>query len=450
MGVPDDVAERVWYALMALLASLYYGDEAAAKVSPVLARPSWASPAVLKILCNTKLQRSARAAILLCGVALAVGSRSQLLLRLTFAIAVAISDVAYWSGYGGHPGFILVYSSAAMVMPIGPHRYGTLRVIVAHQLGSSGLYKLRVGGLSGWLDPQTLSAILRSYLNAKAATKPHRLIEPQWLMRRALVRWLLRAPPALIGLLSCGALVIELIMIPVALTSSSPTLLALVALMGGAFHVGIALCTSIIFPFNLPVYLVALVPEAAINATCLLSPIALLAAAVLGLASFAGLEDWPLNAMVLFPYNHRQHRAIAQHYDWYRLALSDEVAVARTASTDPPLGPCLITKACNRDPAMFEPSVSRALLGESLDAFAPEPRVHRRDCNGKEKGVQPAEQLETRQHMLFHVLREHVRQHRPYVERRSFRCYDDLVLDNGLNRTDDAAITASQASGPHS
>ena len=31
----------------------------------------------------------------------------------------ALVDMSYWAGYGGHPGFILLYSAAAMMLPPG-------------------------------------------------------------------------------------------------------------------------------------------------------------------------------------------------------------------------------------------------------------------------------------------------------------------------------------------
>ena len=70
--------------------------------------------------------------------------------RLAFFCALALCDFRYFSGYGGHTNFVLLYTAAAMVLPDGFARCGVLRAVVAHQLGSAGVHKLRVGGRA-WL-----------------------------------------------------------------------------------------------------------------------------------------------------------------------------------------------------------------------------------------------------------------------------------------------------------
>eukprot|EP00966_Prymnesium_polylepis_P291134 6724162-Prymnesium_polylepis.1 len=73
-----------------------------------------------------------------------------------------------------------------MCLPPGPGRCGALRVIVAHQLASSGVHKLRVGGLA-WLHPDTMAFCLRFVLH-DVPCKPHSFVEPAWLKRRGLIR----------------------------------------------------------------------------------------------------------------------------------------------------------------------------------------------------------------------------------------------------------------------
>ena len=191
------------------------------------------------------------------------------------------------------------------------------------------------------------------------------------------------------------------------------------------------------------------------------TPQALLALLVLGVTTFLSLEDWPLNATVLFPYNHAQQQAIVASYGHFRLAFADTTkptvihtklklptATARVvestlrpidyakcankssrptststgvsgklnraaAAATTKLGPCLVQKACNRDPAMFEPVVSRLILAAAAAAAA---------AGGGGGAAAPR-----RRGAVYHELRAFIQKHRPYVDRSSYRCYDDLI-----------------------
>ena len=145
-------------------------------------------------------------------MALAVGGgASSLPLRAAFFSAVAVVDFHYFAGYGGHTTFILLYAAAAMILPPGPGRSGALRVIIAHQLGSPGVHKLRVGGRA-WFRPETHMASLRFVLHderapggdAKERCQRHALVEPTWVCQPWLIRLLLRWPTILAILAACA------------------------------------------------------------------------------------------------------------------------------------------------------------------------------------------------------------------------------------------------------
>ena len=139
-------APAAWYAIATLLASMYYAEDLAMSSSCAL-RPSWSPLWALRAA--SYCFRPARAALLGVGVGAACCPSAQPW-RLAFFCALALCDFRYFSGYGGHTNFVLLYTAAAMVLPDGFARCGVLRAVVAHQLGSAGVHKLRVGGRA-WL-----------------------------------------------------------------------------------------------------------------------------------------------------------------------------------------------------------------------------------------------------------------------------------------------------------
>eukprot|EP00966_Prymnesium_polylepis_P285862 6603504-Prymnesium_polylepis.1 len=63
----------------------------------------WASPSVLRAARRGSC--AARAALLVSGAALAAMQQSSILLRGAFFASVAVADLSFFTGYGGHPGF---------------------------------------------------------------------------------------------------------------------------------------------------------------------------------------------------------------------------------------------------------------------------------------------------------------------------------------------------------
>ena len=255
---------------------------------------------------------------------------SVLSARVVFATTLAFSDLYHFASYGGHTGFILLYVASAMVLPAdSAGRGGCMRWIVAHQLGSSGLHKLLLGGRA-WLHPSTMRFTLKFLYDCAIPFKPHFLVEPPWLKQRWLIEICLRRS-WLLGLLAAGGFALEMA-VPLGCLLGGPLILRLVAFACCAFHVVTALLMGIFFPFSIPCYLVALLPPAAHDPLCLASPPALVAALCLGASMLLSLEDWPLNAMALFPWNAAQQKALQARIGRCALTHCD----ADKSSTTPP------------------------------------------------------------------------------------------------------------------
>ena len=83
-------------------------------------------------------------------------------LFVAFILAVtyrSVLDMWLWSCLGTHAGFACLYTCWAQVLDTG--RAGVLLVVCVHQLASSGVQKLRVGGWCGWAHPETMAQTLR-------------------------------------------------------------------------------------------------------------------------------------------------------------------------------------------------------------------------------------------------------------------------------------------------
>ena len=153
-------AERAWYAVVGCLGYVYYSHQAHA--CAVLRRPTLVTAHALRQA--SRLARPACCALLAVALAIAAdvpaGCASATPPRVAFAALVAVADVWFFASHYCHPGFVLLYSTAAMVLAPGP-RTAVLRLVAAHQLGSSGVMKLRVAGLRGFTRPSSMYRWLR-------------------------------------------------------------------------------------------------------------------------------------------------------------------------------------------------------------------------------------------------------------------------------------------------
>jgi len=238
--------------------------------------------------------------------------------------------------------------------------------------------------------------------NRKERCQQHLLVEPG-LAQPAFIRLLLSSP-TLLTLLSCCTLALELIAIPVALGCSSQWLLQLLACTAATLHVGVVPALNIVFPFNVFCYALALLPPEASDASCVRSTPGLVAAALLGASSVWSWEDWPLNAMVVFPYNAAQMQAIREQMGKFYLSHSKE----KVSNADEHCGPCVVQSCFSQLPAMYVPEVTRALLGANM-------LVTSRGQGRRDAEVQDA-------------LRSYLRTRRRFVDPRTFECFDDVTM----------------------
>eukprot|EP00164_Ancoracysta_twista_P021047 GFYU01037973.1.p1 GENE.GFYU01037973.1~~GFYU01037973.1.p1 ORF type:complete len:362 (+),score=73.55 GFYU01037973.1:31-1116(+) len=339
--------DNVWYGASTFFALLFlFGSK---REHGVLRRPEWAPMWVMNV--GSILHVPARAALvpigllltfagsdgitlteggndgLGLGVGLDVGGDQLFHWRLGFCVALYICDFYHYAHYRGHTAFVLIYTAVAMVWPHGLTRAGILRVVVAHQLGSAGISKIRIAGLQAWVSPETAV----EWLN----------YEPLWLkgrgggfkLKQEWIGDLVRAWPLLARFLGVTVIIFEVGAIPAVLFGSPVTLAVTLALASG-FHVSTIPLLGLFFPFNIPCY-------AALLATADMDPVsslqtlpAIISAILLGSTTVWLTEDWPLNAMAVFPYNAPQMHHLKSKMGMYRL-------VRRIGPDQKQLGPCL-------------------------------------------------------------------------------------------------------------
>jgi len=292
-------ADAALYLCLTILGVAFFRnmDTEGAKI---LRRPSWAPVCLMRAV--KQIHPCSVLAMMVTGCVLAgsAEARARLAWRLAFFAAVLLADMHAFAAYGGHPGFCLLYAAAALVLPAGAGRDGVFRMIVAWQLGSSALIRLRVAGFRA-LHPDSARSWLRFTLNADAPFKTHPLVEPQGLTHKWLIRCIIDYDWLLFILNTLGV-VTEVSAVPIALFGGPVSCMLLFAL-GSVFHLSVAVLAGIIFPFNVPVYAYALLRAAAQNPACVLASPAPAAALLLGCVSLFCIEDWPLSHMALFPFN---------------------------------------------------------------------------------------------------------------------------------------------------
>lgn len=307
---------QLWYLIVTLLAWAFYTDPAISQPK-VLCRPSWAPVWLLQQA--WRLNHIFLICMVVLGLLLASDLVELLLLRLCFSLCVFLVDFGAFAAYGGHPSFIFIYTSLALVLPPGEQQSGVLRLIVAHQLGSPGINKLRIGGLE-YLNFSTLEYHLR-FSRDRESCRPHALIEPIWMRQRWMINFCLRNVWLMRILNWCGPL-LQVGTACICLVGSGPALYVAFA-SACSFHLLSVPLLGILFPFNIPCYMVALLPNSAQNAACLLSFPGLITALLLFSSTFLMAEDWPLNGLPLYPYNARQIGALESLFGRYLLAHSD-------------------------------------------------------------------------------------------------------------------------------
>ena len=343
-------ADRLWYFCVAIVGFFFYRFDA----HPVVVRsPSWTPIWLLKGARDTSA--AARLTLLLVGLALACFPTlaHAAPARATFFAAVAVADLWLFVSFYCHPGFVLLHMSAAMILPAGPERVAVLRLIVAHQLGSSGVMKLRIAGVRGFCHPDAMERWLRFTLgDVEYYHDPHVLVQPPGSLQPWLVRFLL-AQPALRTAMSAAGLAFEMSVLPIVLFGSG-WLLWLLFAAASCFHLMTLPIMGIFFPLSIQCYALALLP--AQDEPNFLAPAPLVAALLLGASTFFGMEDWPLNAMSMFPYSWEQSDRLGGLMGRFKLAFKGQDESAK-------LGPCITTVCCSACAAAYWPHFIGAVGG---------------------------------------------------------------------------------------
>lgn len=401
--------DQAWYLFVGSVGLLY---SVQTFDTPVLRRPRWLPPSALRGV--RAAQAPARVALpLVC--ALAALNPDALPLRLGVLLVWAALDAHLWSSLGTHASFACLYACAALVVPAGRGRDGALLVAAVHQLASSGVQKVRVGGWRGWAHPETMAQTLRFALldsfwkGARNVVEPGDCIKAKPLIRAVVGR------PLLCGLAGHAALAVEVVLMPLALFAAPARGVAL--LLGCGLHAAIAAMHGYVFVFNPPLYMMAFGAFRSLSDAPDLplwgSAPALVAAALAVASTALNLEDWPLNHMGLYSYNHEQVAHIVSLWDRFILQPSSAEARRRRnavlearqrGGVDDSALVCVAKYGVGLYPSTYRAEFARALGLRAPPGSRP-----------------PAGEVRER-------LRAWLRRDRPFVCARSFAVLDDVQL----------------------
>lgn len=324
-----DTAASAWYAFVGTVGLLYSFQTFD---TPILRRPFWASPAALRA-CGL-LQRPAQVALPLACLAAAWWPEIWAL-RACVAAVWSVLDLYGWSCLGTHASFACLYTCLAMVLPAGEGRASALLVVAVHQLGSSGVQKARLGGWREWAAAETMAQTLRFSLQDSFWKGARNVVEPgEFVKARGLIRFVLERP-WLCEAGGHGAMAVETVLYPAALFV--PALRPAAMVLGCGLHAGIATLHGYVFAFNIACYMLAFWPSVTAGELAW-SPLAAWPAlantpfaccVALAVASTVfNVEDWPLNHMGLYSYNHEQVAHVVSL--WETFFLQPASAEART------------------------------------------------------------------------------------------------------------------------
>lgn len=246
--------------------------------------------------------------------------------RVVFAIATLIMHLNYYTRLPETKRmfFVHTYFALGLVGTAGP-REGALRMIVAHQLGSAGIAKLKIAGFKDWTDGRSMQKWMLRYCGASKLHPLH---------SATLTKYLLISP-ALCRALNAASLLFELAWPLLVLTASASTLVVLMC-SGIAFHIGVVVASGIAFYSNVLAYalLASLADPAYSYADLYCNPACAIILVCAAYALWTSMDDWPLNEMAVFPFSHRQIDQIDKFYDTFYLARADKNTGATTKGPD--------------------------------------------------------------------------------------------------------------------
>ena len=238
-----------------------------------------------------------------------------LALRFVFAVLVSIESFLQFSTIGHHVTFLFVYLSWVATAPCGYIRDLMLRVVVVLSYFSAGRVKITIGALQRWCQASNLRCTLSAYTRVGWIPAVNRLLH--------------RAPDVVLVAINYGTVALECLVVPALLVFESPSYRCFVALSLAMFHLGVKICTGILFETHLLMIFFALLPyqnsvfpgsglvpgacgpnnqDAIMDTAMLIQFIPATTLVFLGLpwAFIQKLEGWPLNSLSLFPFNATQ------------------------------------------------------------------------------------------------------------------------------------------------
>ena len=113
--------DRAWYLAVTLVGWAYFSD--GSEGPRVLRRPSWAPVWCVRLV--RQWHRLPVYGLMVLGLILATELVEVMWLRAAYFLCVFLADLVLYATYGMHTGFVLLYTSLAMVLPAGSVRSGS-------------------------------------------------------------------------------------------------------------------------------------------------------------------------------------------------------------------------------------------------------------------------------------------------------------------------------------
>ena len=213
---------------------------------------------------------------------------------LFFAVFTTINNLAYWSITRSHDQFLHLYISWILTINNEELRYRIMIYAIFLNYFSAGLSKWRRGGIK-WLNPETFRIFLHTFTG---------FIDTVWIERL----------PLLCSSMAIGGLIVEIIVSPLMVIEPSYVPYTIGILL--AFHIAIELTMNMNFYLNIMGLLLLLYMHFCNDETIhrLDTSIILAKLCFAVLYSITIGDNWPFNAIELFPFNYEQCNTIKERH----------------------------------------------------------------------------------------------------------------------------------------
>lgn len=223
-------------------------------------------------------------------------------LPILFAVFTTINNLAYWCITRSHDQFLHLYISWILTINDEELRYRIMIYAIFLNYFSAGLSKVHRGGIK-WINPETFRIFLNTFTG---------FIDTAWIERL----------PPLCSSMAIGGLIVE--MVVSSLMVIDPTYVAYTIGILLAFHIAIDLTMNMALYLNMMGLLLLLYMHFYNNHTIHRLDTSIILAK-LSIAVFYSLtvgDNWPFNAIEIFPFNYEQCNTIKErqrHFivEWY-------------------------------------------------------------------------------------------------------------------------------------